>query len=279
MSTAYYSLIQFCPDAARQEAVNVGVVVFDTASGYVGMKFTPNVDRIRNLFGDGVIDSGQLKLLTASVGQLLERDRELLRTTDGLRALGERQANELRFIPPRRIALGHPQTVLGSLFQRLVERPGKKPKAAGVERKLRREFSRPQFDRLIQRSITVEVESVPVRMPFGYQNGLFHLIRPATFQTDSSDLLKQSGFLQLVGRHIRAERHPVWGELGLVVVGEFVGKRVTDAERHVRRDLEAVQARFYSKAETDKLFADVLAHAKPIVEPAQNELVGADSTA
>ncbi len=119
MSTGFYSVIQFCPDAARQEAVNVGVVLFDTHTGYVGVKFTPTVERIRKFFGN-VIDTAQLKVLGESVQQMFEREKQLLASADSFRALGERQANELRFTPPRKIAFGHPQTVLEAIYQRLV---------------------------------------------------------------------------------------------------------------------------------------------------------------
>lgn len=123
MSTAFYSLIQFCPDAARQEAVNVGVVLFDTASGYVGVKFTPSVDRLRKFFGNGVIDAEQLKLLGESVRLLIDREKSLFASVDHFRTLTERQANEVRFTPPRMVALGHPQSVLEAVFQRLVDVP------------------------------------------------------------------------------------------------------------------------------------------------------------
>ncbi len=100
----------------------MGVVLFDTHTGYVDVKFTPTAERVRKFFGN-VIDSTQLKVLGESVQRMFERDKQLLASADGFRAYGERQANELRFTPPRKIALGHPQTMLEAMYLRLDASP------------------------------------------------------------------------------------------------------------------------------------------------------------
>jgi hypothetical protein len=47
----YFCLIQYCPDLARQEAVNVGVLVFCPQSGFLEIKLTEDNDRVARLFG------------------------------------------------------------------------------------------------------------------------------------------------------------------------------------------------------------------------------------
>ena len=47
----YYSLVQFCPDVARLEAVNVGVLVFCPQSGFLEIKLTEDDDRVAKMFG------------------------------------------------------------------------------------------------------------------------------------------------------------------------------------------------------------------------------------
>jgi hypothetical protein len=46
-TTGYYSLIQYCPDAAREEAANVGVVLFCPEVDYLEARTVSGNDRIR----------------------------------------------------------------------------------------------------------------------------------------------------------------------------------------------------------------------------------------
>lgn len=268
MNTAFYSVIQFCPDAARQEAVNVGVVLFDTHTGYVGVKFTPTVERIRKFFGN-VIDAVQLKVLGESVQQFLERDKTLFVSADAFRAHSERQANELRFTPPRKIALGHPQTVLESVFRRLVEAPQKKPKTS-LESVLRAEFDKPEFNRRVRRSVEVPGAdgAPPIRAPFGYQNGVFNLIQPTTFQAnDASELWKRTGGLHLEGKQLRTTEHPEFGQLGLVVVGDVKGEKHGDVERFIADKLNEEGVVFYPVSRLNELLDEIRRNAK-VISPA-----------
>jgi len=50
MSKGYFSLVQYCPDVARQEAVNVGVVLLCPEQKFIGVKITPGNQRIRRFF-------------------------------------------------------------------------------------------------------------------------------------------------------------------------------------------------------------------------------------
>jgi hypothetical protein len=46
----YYSLVQFCPDSARAEAANVGVVVLCPDRHFIDCKFASSNDRVRRFF-------------------------------------------------------------------------------------------------------------------------------------------------------------------------------------------------------------------------------------
>lgn len=270
MSTAYYSVIQFCPDAARQEAVNVGVVLFDPKTGYVGVKFTPTLDRIHKFFGKGTLDAGQLKVLGESVQLLLRREKALLASPDTFATLAGRQANELRFTPPRKIALGHPQNVLDAVYQRLVDASLPAREGQSLKARLRREFDTPDLSRRVRRSVEVSVPRYPqpISAPFGYQNGVFNLIQPATFLADNpSELLKRTGGLHLEGELLRETDHPEFGRLGLVVVGEVKGSKRREAEQFVAEQLGQDQVAFSPVERLGDLLDEIRRNAKVISLP------------
>lgn len=270
MNTAFYSVIQFCPDAARHEAVNVGVVLFDTKTGYVGVKFTQTLDRIQKFFGKGILDAGRLKVMGESVQLLAKREKELFKSPDSFRTLIERQTNEMRFTQPRKIALGHPQNVLEGVYLRLVEGPQRRTPGNRLESKLRREFDTPEFTRRVRRSVEVTVDHYPqpIRAPFGYQNGVFNLIQPATFQADdASDLLRRTGGFHLEGELLRETTHPDYGPLGLVVVGQVKGAKRREAEQFISERLAQEEVTFYSIERLGELLDDIRRNAKLIVPP------------
>ena len=47
----YYSLIQYCPDLSRLEAVNVGVVLFCPEPRFIEARTSAGNDKPRRLFG------------------------------------------------------------------------------------------------------------------------------------------------------------------------------------------------------------------------------------
>jgi len=270
MSTAFYSIIQFCPNAARQEVVNVGVVLFDTKTGYVDVKLTASVDRIRQFFGNGVLDAKQLKVLGESVRLLLEREKQLLSSPDSFRTLTERQANELRFTTPRRIALGHKANLLEAVYRRFVEDHRQQSKAGGVKEKVRHELRKPEVARRVRQSVEVAVRRSPqpVRAPFAYQNGVFNLIQPTTFNADdAAGLWKLTGGLQLEGKLLHETDHPEYGPLGLIVVGEVKGAKRREAERFVTEELGQQNVAYYPVERLQELVEEIRRNAK-VISPA-----------
>lgn len=49
-SSAYFSIIQYCPSLARQEAVNIGILLFSPKHNYLRVKFTQDNSRVERLF-------------------------------------------------------------------------------------------------------------------------------------------------------------------------------------------------------------------------------------
>ena len=66
MSRGFYSVVQYCPDPSRAEAVNVGLVLLCVDPHALRVKMTGNHERVRKLFaisktgfkGFEVLDAG-----------------------------------------------------------------------------------------------------------------------------------------------------------------------------------------------------------------------------
>ena len=61
MAIGFYSVVQYCPDRFRAEAVNVGLVLLCVDPHAVRVKMTSNHDRVRKLFAISKPDLKNLK--------------------------------------------------------------------------------------------------------------------------------------------------------------------------------------------------------------------------
>ena len=52
----YFSLIQYCPDTARREAANVGVMLLCPEAGFLDIKMATTNHRVRRFFGEEADD-------------------------------------------------------------------------------------------------------------------------------------------------------------------------------------------------------------------------------
>ena len=58
----YYSLVQFCPDYSRLEAVNVGLVLFCEPLAFLGVRLVESNKRVARVFGKDSFRPRSLRL-------------------------------------------------------------------------------------------------------------------------------------------------------------------------------------------------------------------------
>jgi DUF3037 family protein len=116
MYSGYYSLIQWCPNRARAEVVNVGVLVLCPHLGVLDVKLTTDYRRVEHIFGP--VDTTRLhvtlrgfehKLRTLSIQSVRELERFALC-----------QGNDLQVTASRALSMLHPSSELELLFEELV---------------------------------------------------------------------------------------------------------------------------------------------------------------
>lgn len=260
-TTGYYSIIQYCPDPSRQEAANVGVVLFCPELDYMGVRTAKGNDRIRRFFRPKDIDRDQLNTMKLSIQRRLEIDREEFRELADLEKFAATRANSMRLTDPREIPVeegADPAAVLERLFDRLVGWRAKRD-TPQVKDALHEAFSAERIASIVRRKVpvTLPVFKRQVIVPYGFQNGRFNLIQPAKFKgLHPTAILERAGKYALEGDLFYNAPDPHLGQLKMVVVGQFAASQM-DVARTVGQLLEKNHTTLYRMDEIGKLVEEI----------------------
>lgn len=274
IATGYYSIIQYCPDPARQEAVNVGVVLFCPEQQYLHAITEKSNDRIKHVFRPKHIDSKQLSAIKMSIEHRLVAERDRFKDLADLKEFAATRANAMQLTRPQVIAIeGAPDDALRQLFERLVGgRPAKgavlvvgtESAPQSIKAALEVAFSAPPLARIVKRRIpvTLPVFQQKVTVPFGFRNGRYNLIQPASFQgLDAGQILGRAGKFALEGGLFYKNPDPDLGELKLIVVGQFADSQKAIAEA-VKDELSNNHTDLYRLDEIDRLVEEIRTKGK-----------------
>ncbi len=92
----YYSVVQYCPDASRLEAINIGVLLFSPAHAFLRVRFGNAKTAIHELFGDQ--DWDFIEKQERALESRLARE---ITTLDDLDVVVSTQANAVTLTTPR----------------------------------------------------------------------------------------------------------------------------------------------------------------------------------
>jgi hypothetical protein len=138
MTSLAYSVIQFVPDAVRDERVNIGIVVTARDHGYFGARIVSRKERGR-LRRFGVASEFAFLDDLARELQASERSDDQLPVGDGwnldlIEHASREWANTVRFTAPRGALHDRPDQLLKELFDRYVADPAP-PRARARDRR------------------------------------------------------------------------------------------------------------------------------------------------
>ncbi len=259
----YYSLIQFCPNPSRLEAVNVGVVLLCPDADFIAARTSAGNRRAEKLVGRGELDKPALNSAKQAIEHRLEVDRASFKSQEDLQAFVNARGNNLKLTAPRPVNVFDPPRDLDNLFSELV---------GGRSRTQPAEPLAPQLDDVFQRlhqegraqlnlNVSVPVLGRSLRIPYAYHNGVLNLVRPQRFSTKESVAMEAAMRLAMEGDLL--QRHGQNGEGGkrLIVVSLFtrnadkqtVAGRVGQLlrEYRVKNVQENEIAQFMSQVEQD----------------------------
>lgn len=118
-----FSVIQFCPDAGRDEAVNVGVFLYCPKRDFIATRMRPDNERVRRLFGHETILEGHLEMLKENIECRLDRAKVDFKTSRHVSYFIGNLANDIRMTELRSVRVEDPQETLDRLYNDLVADP------------------------------------------------------------------------------------------------------------------------------------------------------------
>lgn len=185
----FYSLVQFCPDHSRMEAVNVGVVLCVPEVRFIRARMARANMRAARLFGRGTFDPDWLNAAKASLEQRLEVAGDAFVVPEDLNRFVATRANKLVLTVPRPVKVVQPDEELERLFAELVDRRETPARREPLIPELEDAFHRPTLANRIMfnHKVTVPVVNRSLDVPYAYRNGEMHLVKPVLFCADPVD--------------------------------------------------------------------------------------------
>jgi hypothetical protein len=219
-SKGYYSLIQFCPERSRAEAVNLGVALFCPSAKFIGALFAQGNRRAAKLVGNENVHRTALNGAKRAIERRLEVDRDRFESLDDFQQFIDTRANILRMTDPRPVKVFDPAKDLESLFAELVggvvHRAQPQPEVPALE-KLFRKLEQQGKAKL---DVTVEVPVIgrSLHVPYSYCNHVPRLVLPQRFSQIEGQALRAAMRLAIEGDLLH--RHSA-NEAQLIVVPLF----------------------------------------------------------
>jgi hypothetical protein len=239
---AFYSVVQYCPDRFRAEAVNVGLVLVCLDPHAVRVRMTSNHSRVRKLFTVARQELNNLKLATHGLQSRIENSLDEFRNVEDLAAFAATRANDLRLTEPRLAKIESIDYDFERLFSDLVE----KRATVALSKMSPAEVLPPRlsevFYRLSQQHkiwdpppITVPILKRKFDVPFAFRNGVINLIKPHIFP---------------------ATKYAETQAATLAVNGDLIRKNLINGEQH--------QLIVVSTQETAKQAKEINDHVEPL---------------
>lgn len=263
-SKGYYCLIQFCPDLARLEAANIGVLLFCPDKRFIKARTAQGNDRIRRFFGSEGQDWEQLNTLKMLVEERLEVEKENFVTLEDLEQFIATRANEIQITHPRPMVVSDPDQDLQILFDKLIGGRANRAVPKPVKKTLRQIFEKEGLQPRLEKDITVTVKAFHCELivPFAFHNGRLNLIQPVPFHdAKPGGAIARACRYAVEGHSLYLHPDPQRGDLQLVVVAG-VGAEIQDALPVIRDMMTENQVKFFTLDETESLIYEIKNTAK-----------------
>ncbi len=199
--------MQYCPSPAREEGINVGVLLFVPELRYADIKISSTTERIRKVFPNSRLDIPQVESAKRSVELRVRKFVHASATREHVDRLIASLGNELRLLAPRPMAVSDPERQLQELFEELVgESPSRRSFTRSIPA-LDEALRSPRLANRIQigQRITVPILGRELVVPYTYMNGKQNLVFPKRFshdiQTATDSAMKLAAEGNLIAKH------------------------------------------------------------------------------
>jgi hypothetical protein len=268
----YYCLVQYCPDIARLEAANVGVMLFSPEHKFIRARMAKSIQRIRRFFGEDVDGYLHLNAMKDALVKRLEVERSDFSTVEDLRQFVGTRANKIILTEPKPVKVFDPEQDLEALFKELVLEPAK-PLTLQTKIPLRERLDNVLMEQSVKRFIRTKLEiDVPNlnevrKFPYGFQNGRMNLIRAVDFNQQVNTSVRTAACRYgIEGLSLFNHRHPNLGELQMIAVADFTNA-LPETRDIVKNVFIESKVRLITPDQLDDLKQEIILHAKPITDP------------
>lgn len=267
MARGFYSVVQYCPDVFRDEAVNVGLVLLRIEPHELRVRMTNHYQRVKKLFGTPSDEVKNLKLSVHGMTSRIEKSVEELKTAEDLAAFAASRGNALRLTEPRLAKLDDFEADFDRLFAKLVEEQSTLELAKASPAEVLPPSLNDVFYRLSERGkmwdpkpIRVPISNRRLDVPYAFRNGVVNLIAPEVFYPGKRGE-NRAATLAIDGQLI--QKHRIDGEAHKLIVvstqeNEKQRKEITD---HVEPMFRELGVRLVRPSEAEAFAAEVEASA------------------
>lgn len=187
----YYSLVQFCPDASRMEAVNLGVLLFCPDLKYLNVRLAAGNQRAEKLVARQDLERHALEAAKKALTERLATDCQSFRDVEDLKRFVNTRANWLKLTTPRSARVTDPEHDLNRMFAELVETnaPAKAtPEPSKVLTLLSTKFEKLYSEGRAELKfpVTIPITKEPFNVPYAFRNGTWNLVKPQRFSSLNS---------------------------------------------------------------------------------------------
>lgn len=116
----HYCIVQYCPDLARRETVNIGVLLFVPERGFLQTFMAADNERVRHFFGTTGNEANLLSDFKKSFSARIDAERGRVTTLETFQKFIDTRGNQIQLTEPAFVKLRDCQETIDQLFEQLV---------------------------------------------------------------------------------------------------------------------------------------------------------------
>ncbi len=259
----YFSLIQYCPDASRLEAANVGVVLFCPELSFLAARTSHGNDRVRRFFGRESFDPVSLSSAKLAMERRIVVEGERIRSLEQFQHFIATRANELKLTAPRPMQVADPAADLQSLFDELVGGRAKREprtKRPSAIRQLHETFKQlaDEGRAKLDYPVSVPIAGLDLKVPYAFRNGVWNLVKPQRFVGSELQVVGAAMRLAMEGDLLQRHGEDREGKKKLIVVSSFDASLPAAASNRVDKILSEYSVRDVPEKDIPKFVKEVV---------------------
>jgi len=233
-------------------------------------------ERVRHFFGATGDDAKMLGDFKKSFTARIEAEQTRMSTLETFQKFINTRGNQIQLTEPAFVKVRECQETIDQLFEQLVGGRAKSHKRESCSKSLQTRFDAGKVAEPIGTNVPI---SVPIlnretKVPFGFQNGTFHLLQPVTFAADKEEVnfnlaLKYS----MKGKNLQEHPDDEYGQLKFNVIGRFASTSDPSIPI-VRKVLAESNVRLHLDHDLSGLFDVICRAGRPRTKHAENRVVG-----